>query len=279
MSTRSRPPRTPASAEPKPVMLRGTEFKCSRVNDLLQSALVGEKPAGAVRLNARGIAQPRHVAPLHAVGVANDPEQCDAGELHLDVRLHETRAAETQLGTGRVSTAQPPGPRLERHLSSQGEDPAAIHAPELRVEADREAGVMGWLEVAAADHRIEVPPGERETRQRSDGRVCRDKLSAWRGPQMIHRFDPGFETEGDEGIPSPPAHLEHEPGMVPAQPRGDVDGFLVAGVADIERCAHVATLGELGTGAETQRERNTTSDERPVSGPVARVRGVARPAR
>src|SRR6267378_568945 len=160
MSTRSRPPRTPASAEPKPVMLRGTDFKCSRVNDLLQLASVGEKPARAVRLNARGIAQPRHVARPHAVGVADDPEERDARELHFDVRLQEARAAETQLGTGRVLAAQPPGPRLERHLASQGEDPAAIHAPELRVEADREAGVMGWLEVAAADHRMEVPPGE-----------------------------------------------------------------------------------------------------------------------
>src|SRR5258705_11989410 len=144
MSPRSRPPRTPASAEPKPVMLRGTDFKCSRVNALLQLALVGEKPARAVRLNARGIAQARHVARPHAVGVADDPEERDARELHFDVRLHETRADETQLGTGRVLAAQPPAPRLERHFAAQAEDPAAIHAPELRVEADPEAGDIRW---------------------------------------------------------------------------------------------------------------------------------------
>src|SRR5467141_914936 len=111
MSTRSRPPRTPASAEPKPVMLRGTDFKCSRVNDLLQSASVGEKPACAIQLDARGVAQLRHVARPHGVGVADDPEECDARELQLEVRLREARAPEAQLGTGRVLAAErPPAP-------------------------------------------------------------------------------------------------------------------------------------------------------------------------
>src|SRR5258705_316053 len=135
MSTRSRPPRTPASAEPKPVMLRGTDFKCSWVKDLLQSALVGEKPARAPDLHAPGMAQPLHIVGPHAIAVANDPEERDAGELELEVRLCVGRAPQAQLRAGRILAAEAPAtPRLDGHLRSQREDAALVHAPELRVE-------------------------------------------------------------------------------------------------------------------------------------------------
>src|SRR5882762_4733487 len=211
MSTRSRPPRTPASAEPKPVMLRGTDFKCSRVNDLLQSASVGEKPARAVQLNTRGVGQPWHVARPHAVGVADDPKERDARELHLEVRLGEARAPEAQVCAGRVLTAEaPPAPRLERHLAPQSEDPAAVHAPELRVKANRKAGVMRRFEVAPADHRIEIPSGEKEARQGLNARVRGDELGARRAPEVINRLDPRLKAERRERIPPPAAYLHHD---------------------------------------------------------------------
>src|SRR6266545_3855846 len=123
MSTRSRPPRTPASAEPKPVMLRGTGAKTSRGNDLLQSGLIREEPACSVELQALGVAHPV--------------------ELELEVRLRPRRAPKPQLSTERVLPAEAPAaPRFDGHFGPQGEDAAAIDAPELRVERRRHAGVM-----------------------------------------------------------------------------------------------------------------------------------------
>src|SRR3990172_11089990 len=177
MSTRNRPPRTPASAEPKPVMLRGTDFKSSRANDLLQSALVSEKPARAVHLDALGMAQPWHIVRPHAVDIADDPEDRHAAEVQLEVRLGEARAPQGQRGAGGVLAPETPAaPRLDRDLPPQREDAAAIDAPELRVEGGRHAGVMGRLEVAPADQWIEVPAGELNAGHGPDARVDGEEL-------------------------------------------------------------------------------------------------------
>src|SRR5690348_7298966 len=116
-------------------MLRGTDFKRSRVKHLGQSATsIGEQPAHPVELKAPWVIEARHIADARERQIAMDPEDRHARDPQLDVDLAEAAPGQS---TERASTTgesgRPGAPRLHRQLTAQRENPTAIHAPELRV--------------------------------------------------------------------------------------------------------------------------------------------------
>src|SRR5690348_107334 len=102
MSIRSRPPATAPSAEPNPVMLRGTVSKATRKADCWS---IIEGPANSVHLRVLGVVGPHHVLRPHVVVVADLPEYHHSRDLHLEVRLGEGRSVHRLL-TGGVDASQ-----------------------------------------------------------------------------------------------------------------------------------------------------------------------------
>src|SRR5437762_1009629 len=95
----SRPPRTLPSAEPKPVMLRGTDSKASRFS-------IREQPSHPVKLIVARVVEPGHVAPGRERRVALDPEDGYARDADLDIQLPERPAGKRQRRAARVEPRQ-----------------------------------------------------------------------------------------------------------------------------------------------------------------------------
>src|SRR5437588_4210894 len=173
----SRPPRTLPSAEPKPVMLRGTDSKASRFS-------IREQPSHPVKLIVARVVEPGHVAPGRERRVALDPEDGYARDADLDIQLPERPAGKRQRRAARAEPRHAPAPRLRRGLDPQREDPAPVHPPEPRIERERHARVVGRLEVVPAPHdRVEVPAGELQSGQQAHHAARREIAGALRGPE------------------------------------------------------------------------------------------------
>src|SRR5207237_14983 len=134
--------RTLPSAEPKPVMLRGTDFKASRS--------VREQPSHPVKLIVARVVEPGHVAAGRERRVALDPEDGHAGDADLDVQLPERLAGK------RARRPAPHGQadrreRIAARLADLDADPVTIateRAGDVEGALQRVGGIDGRLEVA-----------------------------------------------------------------------------------------------------------------------------------
>src|SRR5207247_7666558 len=166
----------------------------------------------------------------------------------------------------------------------QPEEPAPIHPPELRIEREGDARVVGRLEiVSAADTRIEVPPGELESRQQPEPAVSGEIARALRraqaqGTGAVDRRDRHREADRRERIAGRAAHLEADPVAIPTQRAGRVYGAL-SPVGRIERRPQVVRPGEVAVEREPCWQNQTRGQMGAIAGAPAAVFGVAAVAR
>src|SRR5438034_8000653 len=100
-------------------------------------------------LKATRVVEPGDVAGALQRDVALDPEDGHARDPHLHVHLADGHAREdTQRARG-IEACGPAAPRFHRQLAAQPEDSAPIHPPELRIERERDARVIGRLELVS----------------------------------------------------------------------------------------------------------------------------------
>src|SRR5437763_17192062 len=120
ISMESRPPRTLPSAEPKPVMLRGTDSKASRFS-------IREQPSHPVKLIVARVVEPGHVAPGRERRVAIDPADGYARDADLDFQLPERPDGMCQPRAARAQTRHAPAPSRRRTLVPRTADTATLH--------------------------------------------------------------------------------------------------------------------------------------------------------
>src|SRR2546429_9270623 len=133
--------------------------------------------------------------------------------------------------------------------------------------------------VPAADQRIEVPPGELESRKTPDPAVSGEIAGALRraqpqGTGAVARRDRHGEADRRERIAGRAAHLEADPVAIPTQRAGRVYGAL-SPVGRIERRAQVVRPREVAVEREPYRQNQTRGQMGAIAGAPAAVFGVA----
>src|SRR5439155_26361694 len=133
---------------------------------------------------------------------------------HLHVPLGDAPPREGAPRARRVEPRRPAAPRVHGQLPPQPEDPAPVHPPELRIKGEREARMVGWLEVVSPPpQRIEVPAGELESGQEPEravrGEVARALGRAQaQGAGAVDRRDRYRESDRRERVAAGAADFE-----------------------------------------------------------------------